>query len=321
MSTKKFDAMPDFLVIGAGKSGTTSIDKYLNQHPQIFVPRSKEPNFFGYENMTEANFAGDPDELAHFRNSVTKLDDYVAIFKDAKPGQIKGETSNTYMYHLQAPRRINYYLPDVKLIAVLRQPAGRLISRYLHLARENREPSPQFSDCLDRKSIWWRRNDLIKEGFYYKNLINYFELFPRQNIRIYLYEELQSDPDRVMKDIYKFLGVSASFTPDTSVRYNESGLVKNKFLQRIYGQGGFLSRSMRAIFPVSVIQQLRGENVLKKTVFELRSKNLEKPKMDPVIQKTLTQDVYGDDIKKLQKLIGKDLSGWLKEKSNPKTTA
>jgi hypothetical protein len=318
MATKKIEAMPDFLVIGAGKSGTTSIDKYLDQHPQIFVPRSKEPNFFGYENMTEANFAGDPDELVHFRSSVTRLDDYIRIFRDARPGQLKGETSNTYMYHRQAPYRIKHYIPDVKLIAVLRQPAARLYSRYLHLARENRVPSENFSDCLDRNSVWWKRNDLVKEGFYYKNLVTYFELFPKKNIRVYLYEELQSDPDGVMRNIYGFLGVDPHFIPDTSLRYNESGLIKNKFLNTIYGQGGFLSRSLNAILPGSVVDKLRGNLPLKKKMLELRSKNLHKPNIDPIIRNKLTFDVYGEDIRKLEKLIGKDLSGWLKEKINPR---
>lgn len=311
MSNKKFEALPDFLVIGAGKSGTTSIDKYLNQHPEVFVPKSKEPNFFGYENMKAEDF-DIPADLAHFRNSVTTLEGYLKIFEAAKPGQIRGETSNTYMYHEQAPYRIKYYIPDVKLIAVLRQPAGRLYSRFLHLARENRTPTENFSDCLDKSSVWWKRNDLIREGFYYQNLVKYFELFPHQNIRIYLYEDLQKAPLKVMRDLYGFIGVDVEFTPDVSLRYNESGLVKNKFLNKIYGQGGLLSKSLRALLPGNVIQKLKGNLLLKKKMLDLRSKNLTKPAMDPEIKRKLTLDVYGDDIRNLEKLINRDLSHWLK---------
>lgn len=314
MSNKRFEGLPDFLVIGAGKSGTTSIDKYLNQHPDICVPKSKEPNFFGYENMTEADFQGNAEEIAHFKRSVTTLEAYLNIFADAKPNQLRGETSNTYMYHKQAPERIQYYVPDVKLIAVLRQPAGRLYSRYLHLARENRVPTEHFSDCLDQQSIWWKRNDLIKEGFYYKNLLPYFERFPREQIRVYLYDDLQSDMVGVMQDIYKFLGVDATFTPDTSVRYNESGFVKNKWLNKIIGQGGVISKTMRTVLPTELIQKLKSNTSLKRKMFEMRKKNLHKPGMDPLIRKTLTLDVYGEDIKKLQELIGRDLSHWLKVK-------
>lgn len=312
MPQKKLDAMPDFLVIGAGKSGTTSIDKYLNQHPQVFVPRSKEPNFFGYENMTVEDFNGNQEEIAHFKNSVTTLDRYLKIFEEAKPHQLRGETSNTYMYHEQAPYRIKHYIPEVKLIAVLRQPAGRLYSRYLHLARENRVPSENFSDCLNRNSIWWLRNDLIKEGYYYRHLSTYFKLFPRQNIRIYLYEDLQAQPYKVMADIYDFLGVEATFKPDISVRYNESGFIKNKLLNKIYGQGGLLSKSLRAIFPSTVIHKLKGNLTLKRRMYELRSKNLHRPGIDPEIKRKLTLEVYAEDIKNLEKLINRDLSHWLK---------
>jgi hypothetical protein len=312
MSNKKFEGLPDFLVIGAGKSGTTSIDKYLNQHPEVFVPRSKEPNFFGYENMKAEDFIDRPGDLAHFKNSVTNLDDYLKIFAEAKPGQVRGETSNTYMYHEQAPYRIKYYIPDVKLIAVLRQPAGRLYSRFLHLARENRTPTENFSDCLDKDSVWWTRNDLIKEGFYYKNLVKYYELFPNENIRVYLYEELQQSPLQVMREIYYFLGVDSTFTPDVSLRYNESGFVKNKFLNRIIGQGGILSRTLRAVLPGKLMQSLKGNLTLKKKMLDLRGKNLHKPMMDPEIKRKLTLDVYGSDIRKLEKLINKDLSHWLK---------
>lgn len=311
MSTKKFQAMPDFLVIGAGKSGTTSLDKYLGQHPGIFVSRIKEPNFFGYENMTRADFAENPGELAHFQGSVTNLEDYLRLFRDARPNQIKGETSNTYMYHEQAPFRIKYYIPDVKLIAILRQPAARLFSRYMHLARENRTPTKAFADCLDKDSIWWKRNDLIREGFYARNLARYYDLFPPENIRVLLYEELEQSPMQVMKTIYTFLKADPNFEPDVNLRYNESGIIKNRFLNHLYGPGGFVSKSIRAILPERVMDRLRGSLGLQKRMLALRGKNLHRPKFDPGLKRRLTHEVYGDDIRQLEKLIGRDLSHWL----------
>jgi hypothetical protein len=311
MPKKLIEGMPDFLVIGAGKSGTTSIDKYLNQHPDVFVPKRKEPNFFGYELIDVKDLAENADDLAHYRNSVTSLESYLRIFEEALPHQKRGETSNTYMYHREAPFRIRHYIPNVKLIAILRQPADRLFSRYMHLARENRVPSKSFSDCLDRNSIWWKRNDLIREGFYFKNLSTYFELFPRENIRVYLFEDLNKDPLKVMHDIYELIGVDHAFNPDVSLRYNESGLIKNKLLNKIYGQGGWMSRTMQKIFP-GIYQNLKGNLSLKRKMLKLRGKNLEKIEMDPAIRRALTLNVYGEDIKQLEKLIGRDLSHWLK---------
>lgn len=315
MTAKKNNLIPDFLVIGAGKSGTTSLDKYLNQHPQIFVPKVKEPNFFGYENTKIEDLNGNEDDIRHFKRSVTTLDAYLDIFREATPEQIKGETSNTYMYHAGAPERIKFYNPDMKLIAVLRQPASRLYSRFLHLARENRLPSPQFSDCMDKGSIYWKRNDLIKEGFYYKNLARYFELFPKENIRIYLYDEFQNNSEKTMSEIYEFLGVDKNFKPNQSVRYNQSGFIKNKALNKIIGQGGLISKYMRTLLPKSFADKIKGNLALKKRINDLRGKNLSRPEFDPKIKNFLTYEVYQDDIKNLQQLLGKDLSHWLEMKS------
>jgi hypothetical protein len=312
MGIKKHNLIPDFLIIGAGKSGTTSLDKYLSQHPDIFIPRKKEPNFYGYEHVSIDVFQGDQQEISHFKNSITTLEDYLNLFREAAPGQLIGETSNTYMYHDQAPCRIKHYNPAMKLIAILRHPAERLYSRFLHLARINRLPSSQFADCLDKNTIYWRRNDLIREGFYFKNLTPYYALFPNEQIKVLLYEDLKKKPEEVMYELFSFLGVDNSFMPDMSVKYNESGIVKNQWLNKIYGEGGLLTRSIRSILPETVIKKLRSNVSLIRKVNELRNKNLEKPIMDPAIRKSLTFDVYGEDIQKLQQLINRDLSHWLR---------
>jgi hypothetical protein len=311
---KKRELIPDFLIIGAGKCGTTSLFMYLKQHPDIFIPSVKEPNFYGYENKSPKDFGEGLASATHFHESVTSFPAYINLFKDALPSQIKGEMSNTYMYHDQAPERIKHYNPDMKLIAILRQPAGRLYSRFLHLAREGRLPSGSFSDCVNKDSIWWTRNDLIKEGFYYKNLRRYFDLFPPENIRIYLYEELNEQAPAVLRDIFQFLAVNANFEPDLGTRFNQSGIVKNKFLNRIYGQKGFISTTLKALFPRSIVESLKGNSYIQKMVNDLRGKNLAKPKPDPAILNWLTREVYANDINQLQQLIGRDLSHWLKPK-------
>ena len=308
---RKHELIPDFLIIGAGKCGTTSLYMYLKQHPDIFIPRVKEPNFYGYENKSPKDFGDSLSDVKHFQESVTRFSDYVNLFENAAPGQIKGEMSNTYMYHKQAPGRIKYYNPDMKLIAILRQPAGRLYSRFLHLARESRLPTRDFSDCLDRQSIWWKRNDLIREGFYYENLKPFYKLFPGNNIRIYLYEELNNHSSRVLRDIFRFLNVNPDFQPDLTTRFNQSGIIKNKFLNGIYGQKGLLTSGLKAIFPPSMVDRLKQNTYLQKTVNNLRGKNLEKPKPDPEVLNWLTREVYANDIMQLQELIGKDLSHWL----------
>lgn len=301
--------MPDFLIIGAGKSGTTSLDNYLRQHPQIFVPPIKEPNFFGYELQAPETLS--PGEREHYKTSVTDLESYKALFAEAGEDQVKGETSNTYLYHETAPERIEYYNPDMKLIAIFRQPARRLWSRYLHLARDGRLPSGNFEDCLDPDSIWWKRNDLIPEGFYYKNVSKYYQLFPPGQIKVYLYDEFQKSGEAVLRDIFAFLGVDTKFRPNQEVRYNQSGVVKNKMLQNIIGNHGIVQNTAKKILGKGY-QSLKENVFLQKMVNNIRNKNLKRPAMDPKIHHFLTQEVYREDILSLQGLIGKDLSHWLK---------
>lgn len=312
-SVKRHSHIPDFLIIGAGKSGTTSLDKYLQQHPEIFIPTVKEPNFYGYEHSTEDEFQN-PEDLNHFRQSVAKLDEYLRLFENALPNQVIGETSNTYMYHAGAPERIKYYNPEMKLIAVLRQPAGRLYSRFMHLARENRTPTPTFEECLDKNTIWWKRNDLVKEGFYFKNLSRYYELFPRENIRVFLYEDLNASPEKVLREIYQFLGVRDDFRTNHDTRFNQSGFIRNKFLDKIYGQKGIVTGTLKTMLPKGVIKTLKSSMFVQKQLNDLRAKNLAKPKMNSDIRAKLTNEVYGNDIRQLEKLIGRDLSQWFASK-------
>jgi hypothetical protein len=314
ITDKKDSHIPDFLIIGAGKSGTTSLDNYLKQHPQIFIPSVKEPNFYGYELMKPADFNGAPDELKHYKSSVTNYRDYIALFEKVLPGQIIGETSNTYMYHEHTPERIKHYNSNMKLIAVLRQPTERLYSRFLHLAREDRRPTEQFADCLIKNTVWWERNDLIKEGFYYKHLQKFYNFFPAENIRVFLYEEFNTKTQHVLNEIYDFIGVDSAFKADLSVRYNESGFIKNKLWDKVYGQKGLLIKTVKALLPTTVSNYLKENIYIQKRLNNLRSTNLLKPSLDPVLKHKITHEIYGDDILHLQTLINKDLSHWLKAK-------
>ena len=114
-----------------------------------------------------------------------------------------------------------------------------------------------------------------------------------------------------MKEIYEFLGVDKDFKPDQTIRYNESGFVKNKFFNKIIGQGGILSKYVKVLLPQGIMTKLKGSLVLKRKINNLRGKNLVRPKMDLEMKKFLTLDVYHEDIINLQRLLNRDLSHWL----------
>jgi hypothetical protein len=302
------ERLPDFLIIGAGKSGTTSLDNYLKQHPDIFVSQVKEPNFFALEGLSIPK--NDPDQFFHFPWSVTTLEKYRELFQNARPGQMVGETSPMYLYGERAPANIKKYVPNAKLVVILRQPADRVYSRYMHLAQEHRVPGKGFEDIFNRDGVWWKRNDLVNEGFYHKHLSRYFELFPLSNILVILYEELNKNRDKTVRDIFSFLGVRSDITIDTRPEFNPSGLIKNKFIDRIIGKRSPIFSTLSKLSP-SLYEKLKTNPTLGRYFYQMRKKNLEKPYFDPVMRARITNEIYREDILQLQKLIDKDLSHWL----------
>ncbi|MFT4847501.1 MAG: hypothetical protein ACI8Q1_002268 [Parvicella sp.] len=300
--------LPDFLIIGAGKSGTTSLDFYLNQHPAIFMPEVKEPNFFGYEAHSMTDFK-DEETREHFKNSITDFVSYVSLFKGAEKSQLIGEISNTTVYMPEALKAVKKYLPDAKLIAILRQPAERLFSRYTHLLRVNKVPTEHFEeDIFDKGTIWWSRADLVQEGFYAKHLSKYYENFPAENIKILLFEDLMQDAEGTMDQITQFLGL-ASFEFEMGTQFNKSGKIKNRSINKLLGHDSVIIKSLKSIIP-GVYKGIKENTALKKLVENLRSKNIEKVKLSVELKKKITQEIYNEDIQKLEKLIQKDLSHW-----------
>lgn len=310
-ASRKVDPrFPDFIVIGAGKSGTTSLDHYLAAHPSIYMSPVKEPNFFALEGFEIPSTEEDPEKLFHYPQAITNKDEYLQLFDGAKKSELLGEVSPMYLYAEKAPQRIFDYNPDTKLIAILRQPADRLYSRYLHLARQSDTPTAHFSDALDDSTIWWRRDDLVQEGFFFRGLSRYYELFPKENIKVYLYEDLKKSQEEVVKSMFEFLNVDGSFTPDMSVQFNQSGIIKNKLMDSFVGQKSIFKRAIEKVSP-RLYESIKKSNTLQKVVQGARMKNLDRPPIEDEIKRELTQKVYKEDILKLQALIGRDLSAWL----------
>jgi len=308
MTNKVNKSFPDFLIIGAGKSGTTSLYHYLGQHPDIFLPKIKEPNFFAYEMHKEDDFE-DESTKEHFMLSITSLKEYTELFEKAKPGQIIGENSNTYLYMPHALERIKYYIPNCKIIAILRQPAERIFSRYTHLERINQVPSNFFSDIFDRNSIWWKRPDLIMEGFYYRHLNKYYKNFHSDDIKVLLFDELINDPGKVLKDITDFLGADSSFKFQVNTQFNVSGRIKSKLFNKLIGHNSILISGLQTIVPV-LYENIKMNSSFRSVVEKLRSKNIERLHLSEELKQRITNEIYKEDIKSLEKLVKINLKHW-----------
>ena len=294
--------MPNFLIIGAAKAGTTALHEYLQQHPQIYMTPTKETNFFAFEGQ-EIDFQGRGDEaLKEF--SITDLATYQAQFSGVTNEVAIGEACPSYLYLPQAAAKIHKYIPETRLIVILRNPIERAYANFLHVIRDDRELHQDFALALADetkriKANWewfWHYKQL---GFYTKQLNRYYELFPQEQIKVYLYEDLKERPVELLQDIFDFIRVDPDFIPDMASRPNKSGVPKNKLIHQILTKPNPLKTLLKPLFPAKLRQKIQHNN-------------LNKPQISLQVSQQL-QELYREDILQCQDLLGRDLSAWLIE--------
>ena len=295
--------MPNFLIIGAAKSGTTSLYHYLSQHPDVYMSPVKEPKFFALEGE-RPSFRGPGDGDA---DAVTTLEGYRKLFEGADGEHAVGEASPLYLYLEKAVGRIKHHVPEARLIAVLRNPVERAYSSFLHKVRDGRETTSDFAEALALedgrvREGWAYGWHYKRRGFYHEQLSRYYDVFGPDQIRIYLYEDLRQEPRELLRDAYGFLGVDDSFVPNLSLKHNVSGVPKNRMVHSLLRGRNPIKTALKPLLP---------EGLRKKLVVDLQRRNLEKaPPIPPEIRRGLAEE-YREDVTKLQGLIGRDLSGWL----------
>lgn len=283
------DRFPHFIIIGAGKCGTTSLHDYLNQHPDIYICPKKETFFFIDDKARENSRKW---------GSVTTLQEYIDLFAEAPESAILGEISTNYYACPESAELIKRTIPDVKIIAILRDPSERAFSSYQMFIRNGHERR-SFAEVITAKT------QHITRGFYYQELLPFFQIFPAQQIKILLFDDLIKDQTKFLQDLFEFVGVRQDFLPDVSKRGREGGVPQNHWLHRLLTKKNLLRTSiaslLKLIFPLEKRQQLR-EKLLRH--------NIAKNKLDPALRAQLI-DLYRDDIIQLQIMINRDLSAWL----------
>ena len=297
---------PNFLIIGAAKAGTTSLYYYLKQHPEIYLSSLKEPHFFSFEGekltfRRPGNLLDPINETA-----VTCLEDYHALFENVSNQKAIGEASPSYLHTPKAAKRIKFYIPDAKLIAILRHPAERAYSAFMGEYLSSVEKKlPYISDfsealALEEKFIQEKWSPIFyyqKLGFYYEQISYYLQFFEPHQLHICLNEDLQNDPTSTLQKIFRFLNIDDQFIPDTSVRAGASGVPKSQFIYRFMRQKRVKS-ILKPFLPKGIGQKF--DRFM-----------LSKPPLSPENRDFLI-NLYRNDILKLQGLINRDLSPWLR---------
>jgi len=297
--------LPNFLIIGAGSSGTTSLYHYLKQHPDIFMSPIKEPRFF-YLEGEQLNFRG-PGDQQIIRSSVTNPEDYQKLFEGVTNETATGEASPIYLNSARASERIRHYLPEAKLIAILRNPVDRAYTNFLNKVQQGREPFTDFREALQEeekriRANWMNSWHYVQRGFYHTQLRRYFDRFPRDQIKIYLFEELVADPVNLLQDIFRFLGVKEDFIPDVSLKHNVSKTPKFRTLYAMLKKRNRFTATAGSLF---------GKERLRSLVTKVLRFNFCKPRVLPKEVRKQLIEVYREEILKLQDLINRDLSKWL----------
>ncbi|HML94947.1 MAG TPA: sulfotransferase [Thermodesulfobacteriota bacterium] len=295
--------LPDFLIVGAARSATTSLFYYLKNYDEIYMPARKEPWFFSY--------AGNPPDYSSpgAYDVVSKLDDYAALFKAARPDQIIGEASPSYLFTYSAVIRnikdvYGGLYDKLRIIIILRNPAERAYSHFMLHKRGYKEPL-DFRKAIEPDTITARRRDnwdifydYTGCGLYYEQVKAYMEEFP--HVKVLLYEDLVQDPRKTLTDICEFLSVD--YREDVKLeRLNKSGVPKFELLNEIINKSSLLKDFLMAVIPVSVRKRMKHRAYMV---------NMKPVGMSEEYREYL-RPFYVKDVENLSALLKRDLSVWL----------
>jgi hypothetical protein len=299
--------LPNFLIVGAAKCGTSSLHKYLEQHPEIFMSKVKEPRFITSQvNTFPLNGPRDHKVEAWY---VKKYEDYIKLFDGSENFKAVGESSadTLYFYKGSIPV-IKKYLGDPKIIIMLRHPVKRAFSAYQHLVRDMREEL-SFEEGLREEPERIRENwELI---YHYTAVSKYYDAVKAfmdnfSSVKVVLSEEQEKKPQQTLRDIFGFLDVDPDCEINTDIKYNMSGKPKSQWLHQFFFEGNLIRKLAQPI-----VRKLISPEMRIRIAQKIQENNLVRMTIKPDT-KAMLHDVFEDDIKRLEGLLHLDLSHWRK---------
>ncbi|WP_418510453.1 sulfotransferase family protein [Corallibacter sp.] len=295
---------PNFIIAGFPKCGSTALHYYLENHPQIYMPKQKELHYFTSHILSKLNNGPGDKETKIWQ--LSNIDDYENCFKNAKPEQVIGEASPSYINYPCQFDTIKEELNNPKVIIILRDPIKRAYSNYLHLVREHREDLSFYEALLNEDE---RVNEQYSDFWYYKFNSTYFDKIQQackkfEKVTVLTQEELNKDTKATMKKIFTFLGVEDSYVPDNiDQRYNHGGVFKDNFTTRFF----FKQTKFKSIIKKTIPIPVQVKNVINKVVGKYR---VPTPEIEPKTEEYLVQ-YFKEDVQNL-KNFGVNVSLWNK---------
>lgn len=298
---------PSFFIVGAPKAGTTAFCKYLNRHPQIFIPQRKELRYFNYN----------PPRIS--------LNSYLKFFEEGK-GKICGEGTPDYLRSEFAPQAIYDFNPDAKIIIMLREPVDLLQSFHAQLLWNGKsEEEPDFQKAMALESERRQGRNIPKkcrnpEALYYRDVVKftqqvsrYFQVFGKEKVQIILFDDFIKNTAKVYQETLDFLEVSSNFQTNFNV-INSRKKIRSKFLQTLYINPPIqLLKIGKYFIPLSKSQRKALLNEIKERLKKLNKVKVaaQNKSLSPDVHKVMQQE-FISEIQQLSKLIDRDLSHWIK---------
>jgi len=286
--------MPNFFIVGAPKAGTTSLYRYLSEHPQVFMSKPKEVNFFSCEEIEKQG-------LYYNSFKVHTIDEYERLFNNADGKKTVGEASVSYLFYPNTPLKIKNLIPNAKIIILLREPVERAYSHYL-MDKRLGLVDLDFDEIVYKKKkhkfldLYYQQ--YIELGLYFEQVFRYLSTFGENQVKIYLFDDIKNNLPKVLEDLFGFLEIDANLKIDPNKKYNTFSMPKNNFIILLYSSN-IIRKIFNTIIPVS----------MKENVMNIFFEKVKKPKMNLETIRHLKK-FYKSDLMKLENLIKKDLSSW-----------
>jgi len=300
MSTKH---VPDFVVVGAARSGTTALWQALGRHPEIFtyLPKEAHHHLFAAQ---PPSFTGPGDDILS-RQVVTDAAAYAEGYHGRRPGQIAGEAGVYYLHQREGLERLATASPEVRAIALLRDPTDRAFSSWAHLRRDDREtegdPLRAMELGADRVANGWEWIwDYVALSLYADAVTDLHDLVGKDRTLLVRYDDLVDRPDAVVSEVCTFLGVDPSLATAPPERVNTGGTPRSGRLHEFLTRPNGLKDTLRPLVPDRLVQR---------TYRVAMARNVEPIGQPPELRRALAPQ-FASDISRLETVTGWDLEAW-----------
>ncbi|MAR39693.1 MAG: hypothetical protein CMD22_03250 [Flavobacteriales bacterium] len=298
--------LPNFLIVGAAKSGTSSLHNYLNQHKDIFMPsynnkgmKVKEPRFL-IKDLVEHRL----------HNGIWSWEEYQSLFDSVKKEKAIGESTVLYLYYYEyAINNIKKLLgDDIKIIIMLRSPTDRAYSAFQHVSRGFKEQH-SFEEALEIEEGRLDRNPELTPMVMYKEMGMYSKMVQAyknafENVHIILYEDFRDNTKEEIMKTFTFLELSKDENIDFITQHNVGGKRwKNNHIKYIFMNQNPIKSILKILIPNKIRASLRKKlvNISTNKVEEMNDQTREK-----------LNSIFKEDVQKLSKIINRDVTHWTK---------